>query len=417
MDRTAEVLFEYLKDILYHPPKAELDLEALPADYKKLGMGLQQLEAWVRETNEFSKALANGDLMKEPPKVDNVLAAPIKALQGSLRHLVWQTEQVAKGDFSQKVDFMGEFSEAFNTMIQQLSERTEGLIKEKSLVESMNLELQKNLELMQALINYTHNMIFVISTDRKECVFQNQPAEWFRKVDPTAAAKLWKRLVIQQIEEENRSKNWEIDILCDEDSNHIYYGIESFHITWSGIPAIVHIVIDDTKRKTRENLIYNMAYLDPLTGLKNRLYARERMEDLIKGKKPFLLSLVDVDYLKYCNDNFGHDSGDEYLRNVSNILNTMRCEVCRVGGDEFYLLEEGTDKEGLDRQLSHLREFLLAQTDCPYPQSFSYATSAIPKSAPRPLEQYLRDTDTNMYDFRRKNRKPLRDLNYKDDRI
>jgi hypothetical protein len=47
-----------------------------------------------------------------------------------LCHLTWQAKQVASGDYGQRVDFMGEFSEAFNFMIHAL-ERNERLLKEK----------------------------------------------------------------------------------------------------------------------------------------------------------------------------------------------------------------------------------------------------------------------------------------------
>ena len=107
MDKTPEILFAYLKDILYHPSRAKLNLEELSPDYRKLGQGLQYLADWVKESNEFAQALAKGDLSKTPPSVENMLAAPMKSLQASLRHLAWQTQQVAKGDLTQRVDFMG----------------------------------------------------------------------------------------------------------------------------------------------------------------------------------------------------------------------------------------------------------------------------------------------------------------------
>ncbi len=54
------------------------------------------------------------------------MAGALKTLHASLRHLTWQTQRVAAGDFSQRVDFMGDFSEAFNSMVIALDEaRTE----------------------------------------------------------------------------------------------------------------------------------------------------------------------------------------------------------------------------------------------------------------------------------------------------
>lgn len=64
-------------------------------------------------------ALAQGDLAYEI-KAKGTLAGAVKSLQANLRHLTWQTQQVARGDFSQRVEFMGEFSAAFNEMVIQL---------------------------------------------------------------------------------------------------------------------------------------------------------------------------------------------------------------------------------------------------------------------------------------------------------
>jgi len=80
---------------------------------------------------EFIKALAEGNLeVPSPPK--NLLASPFKQLQANLLHLTWQTKQIAAGDYSQRVYFMGAFSTAFNSMVEALEEkrRTETLLKE-----------------------------------------------------------------------------------------------------------------------------------------------------------------------------------------------------------------------------------------------------------------------------------------------
>ncbi len=418
MDKTAQILFQYLKEILYHPEQAELDIETLPEDFKKLGMGLQLLAEWIRESNDFSKAMVKGELSKEPPGGENVLAAPMKALQGSLRHLTWQTQQVAKGDFSQRVDFMGEFSEAFNTMTKQLAERTQSLIKEKQLVDSMNLELKKNLELMLALTNYTHNMIYVISSKERKKIFQNRSAEWFEKTRCKEAGVLWEKLSKREFVKDSESENWEIDLAADGKEEVIYYSVESFKIQWAGTPAIVHIVIDNTQRKKQENLIYSMAYVDSLTGLNNRRYAVEKMESLRNAGKDFVFTIIDVDNLKYCNDIYGHETGDHYLKNVADLLKTMHGgDVCRIGGDEFYILEEGTDLERHDRELDHLRTFFMEQKDYPYPHSFSFASNVVLAEMDKPLEQHIRETDRRMYEYKRKNRKHIEDIQYQDDRL
>lgn len=75
----------------------------------------------------LTAGLAHGDL-NNTTKARGYIAANLKSLQANLRHLSWQVKQIAKGDYNQKVDFMGDFSDAFNEMTQRLTETTAILI-------------------------------------------------------------------------------------------------------------------------------------------------------------------------------------------------------------------------------------------------------------------------------------------------
>lgn len=83
--------------------------------------GYSELHQTISELRQATMALASGNLNYQIT-TRGYLTGAIKALQASLRHLTWQTKMIASGDFSQKVDFMGEFSEAFNSMAKQLEE-------------------------------------------------------------------------------------------------------------------------------------------------------------------------------------------------------------------------------------------------------------------------------------------------------
>jgi diguanylate cyclase (GGDEF)-like protein len=74
----------------------------------------------------FSMELANGKL-EQDIKIRGKVAGALKSLQANLRHLSWQTQCIAAGDFTQKVDFLGDFSEAFNTMVDHLRQNREAL--------------------------------------------------------------------------------------------------------------------------------------------------------------------------------------------------------------------------------------------------------------------------------------------------
>jgi signal transduction histidine kinase len=64
-------------------------------------------------------AYSKGDLSFNI-KSKGYVSGALKMLQSNLKHLTWQAQMVAKGDFTQKVDFMGDFADAFNLMIKQL---------------------------------------------------------------------------------------------------------------------------------------------------------------------------------------------------------------------------------------------------------------------------------------------------------
>ncbi len=89
----------------------------------------------------YQKQLAAGDLSVGMDK-QNYLAMPLKELQANLRHLTWQAQQVAKGDFSQRVHFMGEFADSFNAMILALNEQ-EILRQERSQLQEQLFQSQK----------------------------------------------------------------------------------------------------------------------------------------------------------------------------------------------------------------------------------------------------------------------------------
>jgi len=83
--------------------------------------GFEPLYTTLLEVRTAIMALVSGDLSYRVQK-KGYMPGSIKALQGSLHHLTWQTKMIASGDFSQRVDFMGDFSESFNSMVKQLDE-------------------------------------------------------------------------------------------------------------------------------------------------------------------------------------------------------------------------------------------------------------------------------------------------------
>ncbi len=87
------------------------------------------------------------------------------------------------------------------------------------------------------------------------------------------------------------------------------------------------------------------AYTDPLTGAWNRRYFERFAESLIRdaaaGRRPVTILLFDIDDFKHYNDAYGHEAGDDILKETVRLLNsTVRADdrVCRIGGDEFAVI-------------------------------------------------------------------------------
>src|SRR5512137_324966 len=95
---------------------------------------VRQLITYVnRFLSEFApfadamEQIDRGDLEMRPQLGRMQVVQSLKALHSNLRHLTWKTQQIAAGDLEQRVDFMGDFSTAFNKMTQQLKDSYQAL--------------------------------------------------------------------------------------------------------------------------------------------------------------------------------------------------------------------------------------------------------------------------------------------------
>ncbi len=93
-----------------------------------------------------------------------------------------------------------------------------------------------------------------------------------------------------------------------------------------------------------------MANTDALTGLANRRYAMQRLEQewvaAQRFKRPLSVLMMDLDHFKSINDSLGHDAGDKVLINSANLIkeSSRACDIaCRLGGEEFLVIAPNTD--------------------------------------------------------------------------
>ena len=132
---TAEKLATLLRGRI--PEKIDISNIA-DENHRKLAVMFNQLVDFMYEIHVFIVPLSKGEITDITISRDNFLASPFKELHSRLLHLTWQAKQVANGDYSQRVDFMGEFSEAFNYMIDSLENREKQLKNKIDELENAN---------------------------------------------------------------------------------------------------------------------------------------------------------------------------------------------------------------------------------------------------------------------------------------
>jgi diguanylate cyclase (GGDEF)-like protein len=121
------------------------------------------------------------------------------------------------------------------------------------------------------------------------------------------------------------------------------------------IIIILSVVILFTFNYSQESLIMKLTLMsrkDVLTGLWNRnMYykvLRKEIKSAMNNQEPLSIMMVDIDFFKDVNDTYGHYTGDEYLKFISNFfLNNIRQidTVARWGGEEFSFIFPKTPKE------------------------------------------------------------------------
>ena len=401
-----ELLFEYLRSILYDQQIHALDVKELDEPYQKLGKGLAFLQQAVEEMLAYTEDLSRGNLSGAYPSRDNFLCVNLKNLHANLNHLTWQAKQVASGDYSQHVSYLGEFSEAFNTMTAQLKERETQLKEEAQKVQKRAQVIEEYNDLLVEMTRRRKEWIVVVDAQSRDIVYCNKRKDE-KRINPEFCEKCRHRLSfrndILNWQDSEQYKVWEAG---DEEQG--YYRITTFHIEWRGQNAYAHIVVDITDEKQAANRLNSKAYMDPGTGIHNRLFFDEYMESVLEEGREVTLCYLDLDGLKYVNDHYGHNQGDNYIRSfVSLMKSSVRSTdiFARIGGDEFCVVIPEVEKETAEKKFAELLELFVAENKEEYPVSFSYGVVEIRRIGKRmTLEEIIKTADAQMYECKRRNK-------------
>ncbi len=153
IDRITEVFYSILTGKKPQPIQ-------LPEEYpdNEIRQVVQYINKFIAEYNEmtvFVYHLGRGEIDFEAPKGNLIITQSLKGLQASLKNLTWVAKQIAEGDFNQRISFMGEFSEAFNSMTKQLQasfqERKESMDNLQDQVEELSKTRKAMLNILEDL--------------------------------------------------------------------------------------------------------------------------------------------------------------------------------------------------------------------------------------------------------------------------
>lgn len=391
-DKDIQLLVEQLRTILLNKPICKEDKVEDP-ELATLQEGLFYLADCLAQANEFLRHLQRGELNATPPGRHNFLAGGLKELHSALKHLTWQANQVANGDYSQCVNFLGDFSTSFNQMIQQLAER-ESKLKVQSQM------LTESVEQMKAVMDGLKDWIIVTLQDTGEIVYANRSAkQFYYNPDPAQQSCQNYQEMIQCLQQSGQSLNESriFEYRCSQTRK--VFRIRTYEIRWSDTLACAHIITDVTSEREYQEQIKGLAYEDELTGLHNRRFCLENLEKMLEEKTEFTFCMLDLDGLKYANDNFGHSAGDDYLRAVAHeMLQISRSTdlLCRIGGDEFAALFPHCKSQAILDKMERLDRNLAEQSQR-FPMSVSYGVVYVSGEESLTAQSLMAQADERMY--------------------
>jgi PAS domain S-box-containing protein len=225
-----------------------------------------------RECYGFIIDLASGKLYMEPPRM-NAFANPFKQLHSELRHLTWQIQEIANGDYDQCVSFSGDFSEAINKMIEALRER--------QVLAEINKE---NEQLFRSIFRTSPDGIVICDLEGRIINLSNAAEKMLMLTDDRANVRF-----IDLIDEEDKEKgNWFFQELMTTPTVSVELKIKREGGTWfwseqnatilrdsSGNPkGFIIIFRDATERKNAEAQLLKFTNdLDESNRTKDRLFS------------------------------------------------------------------------------------------------------------------------------------------------
>ena len=348
--------------------------DVLPGDPKEQ-VQLKEILDIIRKVQNHILELSEGKLHSEI-SIRGIFGGALKNLQSNLRHLTWKTQMIAKGDFSQRVDFLYDFSEAFNSMVRDLDETKKALMIQTEELKEVNESLYFSREQYKSLIMKSPISICILKNGH---ITLTNPAFINlvkAKVSSDIEGKQFIRFVNSGIICEDlinseyfsnsvkKPVTIEEELLC-QDGSKIFTEITGTDIVFENEPTMLLFLIDITEKKKNEIRILgsleekeillkevyhrvknNMQIISSLLSLQAGMVKDESIKRFFTESKNRVMSLALVHENLYKTDNLQRINYGQYIAKISSHLfetynlNAHKVSLDIITGDETISLKQ-----------------------------------------------------------------------------
>lgn len=272
-------------------------------------------------------------------------------------------------------------------------------------------ELVHSRDLMRYIIEHNRSAVAVHDKDLKYMFVSQRYLDDYRVEDKDIIGKhhyevfpdlpqKWRDVHRKALGGEISSAEKDLYIREDGTRDWTRWECRPWHEVDGSIGGIIIYTEVITERIRIENELMYLSYHDHLTGLHNRRYFEEELENMDREENlPLSVIMCDVNGLKLVNDSFGHDAGDHLLHKAAETIRKVCREgdiIARIGGDEFIILLPKTTADETVQIANRIKELASKEMVANIELSISYGYET--KTAKdQPIIEVVANAENHMY--------------------
>ena len=372
-----------------------------------------------------------------------VLYAMIKKLViARLQKMTAVFGEVAEGNLGKRLevfsgDEIGELCESFNQMTASLRKVTvsrDNLEESNTKLKQAQEALAEERAFLQKIIDSVVDPLMVINLDHEvelmnEAVKKNLPADLDRAIgmkchlishdSARPCATELHPCPLRQVITTGKAATTIHEHSLGEEKRFFELRASPLRDKYGNLAGIIEASRDVTQRIRNEEKLRQASITDELTGLLNRrgflTVADKQIQVARREKREAFLLYADLDNMKLINDRLGHQTGDQALQDVAELLRQTFREsdvIGRLGGDEFAVLQPVTTGiNGEQSVVKRLEEQITRLNGRPgktYEISLSIGVVRFDPDNPATIDELLSRADSLMYKCKRDRKKSCR---------